>query len=140
MYRVIAIVFLAVFIAGCVATRTAPNPNGPVAYFPLMQVGDRWTEIKNNKTYHLKVISVEKDGSFVAEKTFDGKNSLFHLYYNNELLLVKFKNIRTGKITTKSKPLRRWMSFPLFVGKKWETEYMGRSIGKTPYKYSEMRI
>jgi hypothetical protein len=121
-----------------VATRTAPDPNDPVAYFPTMQVGDKWTKEKNNKTYHLKIISVEKDGSFIAEKKFDAQNSLFHMYYNNELLLVKFKNIRTGKTTTKSKPLRRWISFPLFVGKKWETEYMGRSVGNTPYKYSDI--
>ena len=131
----IYMLFVILFATGCATTQSGTIPRGPVAHAPKMHVGDRWTTKISGKFFHFKVISVAEDGSFVLNRRSGGGN--YHLFYTNKYILEKVINLTTGKTTVKEKPQIKWIDFPLFVGKSWESKYRGISIGGQEYNYED---
>jgi TolB-like protein len=118
---------LALFISfGCQPhIRQSPLPGDPVAPFPKMMVGDSWVKSgysfeHGSDIYHVKVVQVESDGSFLLEVKGEKEAKPSYSRYNN-----KYEILRDGGAMIKDN-VERVLDFPLFVGKKWKDKYRGR--------------
>jgi hypothetical protein len=81
-----------VFTFGCEPTRAirqSPLPGDPVAPFPKMMVGDSavisdYSSKHGTDIYHIKVIQVESDGSFLLEVKGEKEAMPHYRRYNNK--------------------------------------------------------
>jgi hypothetical protein len=143
IYCFVILIFCFLFIA--------PSISGPTASFPNMVVGDTIVVNvieKKNGLFHkpkkdkdvltYKVIEVNPDGSFVFEKSFRNSDVVYHLYVNNNYQYVKTVNKKTGvENIISARSIKKSLSFPLTVGKKWDHKFDGKSTKGIYHSYGE---
>jgi TolB-like protein len=105
-----------------------PLPGQPIAHFPKMVVGDSWVFEGHSymygwDTFQQKVIKVEEDGGFVTEVTGE-KEGIRHRYFDKEYRHIKEIKIPEGIQFRTPVPPEKRIQFPMFVGKRWEDEYL----------------
>ena len=134
----ILLLFTIGFLTVCSSTpeKTRPPTRRAVAYFPKMQVGDKWMIQNQTEKYYLEIVSVNPDGSFVRYSRKDKRPMTRKFYFNNKFQLVKVQSL-SGRVIMKPEPLITTLDFPLFVGKRWETKYDSYSIGGRIGEYVE---
>ena len=106
---------IAVSIAFSVVIATAQN-NTSRAVIPTMQIGDRWKYEQNDKRTGIK------EAEFIRNITSVGPSEIEGIENDAKLLLTPELNIiesSTATITGEAK----FLSFPLEVGKKWDSKY-----------------
>jgi TolB-like protein len=122
------------FPFGCESTRAirqSPLPGDPVADFPKVMVGDSfvisdYSSKFGTDIYHIKVIQVESDGSFLLEVKGEKEAMPRHRRYNNK---YEPWGEEKGKV-------QRRLDFPLFIGKKWKDAYYGQGTDGRMYNYT----
>ena len=89
---------------------------GSVAERPILKQGDRWDYTRREKVVSCEFMG-EKDGQLVFYITWDDgtKETEFRTSDQNFLKGLDTK----GEIHEEVAPFRGWLSFPLWVGKKW---------------------
>ena len=125
------------FSLGCESTRAirqTPLPGDPVAPFPKMMVGDSavmsgFSFNYGTDTYHVEVIQVESDGSFLVEVKGEKEARPHYRRYNNKYELLGGASMEKGKV-------ERHLDFPLFVGKKWKDEHRSQATDGTYNDYT----
>lgn len=126
-------VFLLLNLMACsTPQKSIPGATDVVAEFPVMAVGDSWT-VKHyyadygEATFTYKVTSVDSDRSFdIKIENNRDKNRGFRHFDSSS---VGVRMIIGGLDDPEA------LQFPLFVGKAWETEVQGRSIGGDLFTY-----
>jgi len=116
---VMSLLFLLFLIStGYPGDKDAPPPDykGVVAEQPKLTVGDRWDYLRRDKTVSYEFAG-EKDHLLVFNIQWDDgtKESEFRNVDLNFLKNVDYK----GELYEEVEPYRGWMSFPLWVGKRW---------------------
>jgi tetratricopeptide (TPR) repeat protein len=103
--------------------------------FPKMTVGDEWRVDSLRGIVIRKVIKVESNGAFVLEEKSDNESNFFHLNYDNSYRLTARINQASGIYSKIAKPPFQYLSFPLFVGKKWQDNAYAQSVDGKYYNY-----
>jgi hypothetical protein len=116
--RVVYYIIFLLLLTGCVTTREVPELGKPVADFPEMMVGEKYTLDMpvGSSGIHRHVWTVKKvylDKSFDVEQTCDKEGT-------RVINIDKNISVYGGK---------NWaLKFPLFVGKQWELSFDGQSV------------
>jgi len=115
----LAICALSAFQTGCAYTsvKDEPLPGEPVADAPKMRIGDSWvrkgyTYSSGHSTWSNKIVEVSEDGSFVVELQHENKEKVINLRFDKNW-------------TRDTEQAAKWITFPLFVGKKWSSRHRG---------------
>ena len=123
----IIIPVLLMCLFGCEGQRSAgqlSKGNEPIAHFPRMVVGDSfvlsgYAAKVGPDIYHIKVIRVESDGSFVCETRGEKEGITRFIRYNN--------NYQLSRMGYSKENFEKRLDFPLFVGKKWSDKFILRT-------------
>ena len=133
---------LILFSSGCktkIFSKT-PWPDGPVAHFPKMVVGDSWvltgwSQKYGTDTYRLEIIELNSDGTFVTKMRSKKGGRTQLLYYDNKGQLIKILYTDSRKTIKPSTPPSKELDFPLFIGKKWSQKVYSISLDGNYYRY-----
>lgn len=137
--------FIAVCISFFILTPTAmaadETQNTVVAQAPTLTPGNTWIWSDNAKNGQLRRETFENP---------DGENLIFRmgLVKNpNNRIRVRTKEMNLindvkndGKEVTANNPHSGLLSFPLFIGKKWEHKYISQGTSKTINRHSRYEV
>jgi hypothetical protein len=101
--------------------KTTPLAGDPVAQFPKMKVGDKYTFVISGMDQEVwEVTSVNSDGSFVLRVTSGGSAARQEIKVDNSYRLISDERTMLGNIK---------IDFPLFPEKRWSYTYVGEDFG-----------
>jgi len=111
------VLLIVLIAAGCAPVKTAPLPDDPVAQFPNMQVGDKYTfVISGTAQEKWEVTSVKSDGSFVLRETSGVAAGRREMKVDSSYWITSDRRTMLGDLK---------LNFPLFPGKRWSYAYEG---------------
>jgi len=112
---ILALMLLISIAAGCTSIKIAPLPDDPVAQYPKMKAGDKFTfVISGLDEEQWEVVEVRNAGSFTLRESTATKKTLREMRVDTTYHITSDTKTVLGNIK---------LDFPLFPGKEWKDAY-----------------